>query len=281
MSDSHIPPSIAQPPCPARRVGWGAVALGVPVATAIVLAAGMKPVIASFLPLGTPSLLLLVVHRIYARWRPHPLISDMSGMMAMMILACLFAAIISHAGLRLDFPYVDASLAAADRAMGFDTPQLALALALHPFWGNWLAMAYVSSFPAAFLVALALAACNQTKRAWELAATFSACILAAAALSIFWPAIGSMVHHGIDRAKGLPQGTGNYHLAAVGYYRFSDQPLLDMARFSGIVTMPSFHMIMALWAVVAWLTQGCIFPVGTLKGPRDTVPSLAPGKSTL
>ena len=318
MPGSHSSPSSTQSPGLARRVGWGAVALGVPGAVAVVLASAMRPLVPSFLPVGLPAMALVVAHIVYARWRPHPRIADITGLMAMMILACLLAAVISHAGLRLGFPYVDGSLAAADRAMGFDTPRLALNLALHPVWSGWLAAAYVSSFPAAFLLALALALTRRAERAWELAAAFSACILLSAAASVFWPAIGSMVHHAVDRAEGLPPGSGNYHLAAIAYYRFGDAPSLDMARFSGIVTMPSFHMIMAmivpfalrgtgwpfqaalmwcavvtlstigigghyvvdlivggaLWAGVAWCTRGCIFPQGTLKGPRNAVLSV-------
>lgn len=318
MPGSHPSPSNSPFSGPARRIGWIAVALSVPGAVTVVLASGMRPVAQSFLPVGLPAILLLAAHIVYARWRPDPRVVDATGLMAMMILACLLAAVISHAGLRLRFPYVDESLAAADRAMGFGTPRLALKLALSPVWSNWLAAAYVSSFPAAFLLALALSLTQRAERAWELAAAFSACILTAAATSVFWPAIGSMVYHAVDGTKGLPPGSGNYHLAAVAYYRSGDAPSLDMARFSGIVTMPSFHMILALivpfalrgtgwpfqaallwcavvtlstigigghyvvdliagavlWAGVAWCTRGCIFPEGTLKGPRNAVLSV-------
>ncbi|MDR7153728.1 membrane-associated phospholipid phosphatase [Sphingobium xenophagum] len=233
-------------PSAAYRVGWLSVLGAIPIAVSVLLASGMKVVVAGFLPLMATTIFLLATHIFYRHLRPDPRLQLCSGLLAMMIAASLLAAVISHGGLRLRYPWIDGSLAAIDGFMGIDTPALALALALDPLWGKLLNIAYVSSFPAAFLTALALGARDKDQRAWELAAGFSACIIGASAFAVFFPALGNMVYHGIDMVEGLPSGAGNYHLSAVAYFRDGQNAALDLAQFSGIVTMPSFHMVMAL-----------------------------------
>ena len=248
-------------PSAAYQVGWLSILVAIPIAVSVLLASGMKLVVGAFLPLMAATILLLATHIFYRHLRPDPRLQLCSGVLGMMIAASLLAAIISHGGLRLRYPWIDGSLAAIDAFMGIDTPALALALALDPLWSNLLNIAYVSSFPAAFFTALALGACEKDQRAWELAASFSSCIIGASTFAVFFPALGNMVHHGIDMVEGLPSGAGNYHLKAVAYFRDGRNTALDLSQFSGIVTMPSFHMVMAL--LVPHALRGTSFAVWT------------------
>jgi membrane-associated phospholipid phosphatase len=246
-------------------LGWIVVGAAVPVAAGIVLASGMQLVIASFLPLVFTAALLGIVHHIYARVRPEPRLALTASLLALLVLAGLLAGVISHAGLRMHYPLIDAWLDGADRAMGINTPRLALMLALHPHWGTLLNLIYVSAFPAVFLTALWLGLRGQDARAWELGLGFTGGILIAATIAAFFPALGNMAYHQLDGTKGLPAGAGSYYLEAFHYFRDGHDPRFDMRQLSGVVEFPSFHMIMALivpyalrrtgvlgWAAIAW-----------------------------
>lgn len=65
---------------------------------------------------------------------------------------------------------------------------------------------------------------------------------------MFYPAIGNIAHSGLGwlAGAGLPSGSGIYHLEAVTAYREGTGVLLDIRKLEGVVTFPSFHMIMAL-----------------------------------
>lgn len=246
-------------------VGWLSVGAAVPVSAVLLLASGMRLVIESFLPLTVLIMLLGAAHVVYDKLRPSRYLALSSGVLAMLTASGVLAAIISHTGLRLGQPFVDAALSAADVSLGIDTPRLALTLALHPTWGQPLNIIYMSTLPTVFLAAIFLGLRDQDERAWELVSCFSTSIIAASIISVFFPALGSMVYHHIDGIADLPTGAGNYHLGTVHYFRDGQNPAFDMAKLSGVVTMPSFHMVMALlvpyslrrtgvlwWTAVAW-----------------------------
>lgn len=261
----HAPVESATPRYRARTLGWIAVAAAVPVAAGVVLASGMRLEFTSFLPLLGAAALLGAVHHIYTRLRPRPRLALPAGLLALLILSGLLAGIISHAGLRLHYPLIDAWLDGADRATGIDTPRLALMLARHPYGGELLGLIYVSAFPATFLTALWLGMRGEAGRAWELGLGFAGGILSAAVIAAFFPALGNIAYHHLDGAKGLPAGAGSYYLEAFHYFRDGHDPHFDLRQLSGVVEFPSFHMVMALlvpyglrrsgalgWVAIVW-----------------------------
>lgn len=244
------------------RPAWTIVVGTTPIAAAVLAATGMRPDL-SFAPLLLVVGLLAVAHVYYAHDRRDARLAAVTGVTATMVAAALIAGVISHAGMRLRRPLIDNALAAADRLLLIDTPGIALTLGTTPVLGRVLQLAYSSTFPATIMTALALAMAGRERRAIELATAFSACLVASAAVHLFYPALGSMVHADIARTAGLPPGAGDYHLAAVGFFRDGHDAAFGLDRISGVVTFPSFHLAMAL--VTTW----------ALRGSRQAIPAWA------
>ncbi len=85
---------------------------------------------------------------------------------------------------------------------------------------------------------------------------FGGSIQVAAVISVFAPALGNIVHSGQAGlvGKGLPAGSGIYHLNAVAAYRDGGAQVLDVSKLEGVVTFPSFHAVMGI--VLAWALRG-------------------------
>jgi membrane-associated phospholipid phosphatase len=230
------------------RLTWIAVMLGALGALAVLHATGMVIELPALLPYGALLGFLLAGHYIYSKRRPSDVLSLVTGSIGLMIAASLLAGIIANAGLRLRYPLIDDVLAHADRTMGIDTPALVLAIAKKPWFAELLGWAYVSIFPLSFATAIWLACRRRAELVWEFTMAFSVGIVCAAAISIFIPALGNVAHAGLGQLAGtrLPGGSGVYHLSAVNLYRDGTDPLLDIRKLQGVVTFPSFHMIMAL-----------------------------------
>jgi membrane-associated phospholipid phosphatase len=247
----------------AYRIGWLALLLGLGGAIAVLRAAGMHVdprVVTSWD--GIPFLLgaLLLLHVVYARYRPVPVVALTTGSFFLMIGSALLAGIIANAGMRLRYPLIDLQLVMADRALGMDAAAITLAIAGQPWIAQTLGIAYGSIFPLAFLTAVALAVRGRTARLGELTLCFGGGILLSAIASVFYPALGSTHQAGLDHLSGraLPTGSGIYHLHAVAVYRDGIDPLLDLHKLEGVVTFPSFHMVMALAVAYAFRSTGVL-----------------------
>lgn len=243
---------------PAYRVGWFVIAAAIIVAALMLHVSGMRLVVESFAPLTLITLMLGVAHVVYWRKQTERKLALMTGIFAMLIASSLLAAIISHAGLRLGQPWIDPWLNGIDQAMHIDTPQLALMLAMDFGVGEVLKLFYNSAFPIVFITTLWLSFSGQEERTWELGCCFAVAIIIASCVAVAFPAIGSMVYHKIDDVSSLPNGAGNFHLPTVEYFRESRNPDFDLSRVNGIVTFPSFHMVMAL--LVPYALRGTRIP---------------------
>lgn len=93
----------------------------------------------------------------------------------------------------------------------------------------------------------------------------------------FFPALGSTVYHGIENTGGLPSGAGNFHLATVGYFRNDASAIFDLSKVDGIVTFPSFHMVMALLIPFALRGTRFMFWIAVLWAFLVTLSTIAIG----
>lgn len=71
-------------------------------------------------PLAGLTASLVAAQAVYARHRPDAKIADSCGLLAILIVSTLLAAMISHVGLRLQAPFVDGLFSSADAAIGWD-----------------------------------------------------------------------------------------------------------------------------------------------------------------
>lgn len=244
-------------------LAWLAVLFGFVAALAVLHATGMVVEGSAMLPYALILVLLFAAHLVYTRFRPSPKLALSTGGLALMIASALLAGIVANAGMRLRFPLVDGQLAAMDLAMGIDTPALVRVVADHPFLAELMGLAYSSSSALPLVSAVWLGFRGEGKRTWELALGFGAGIVIAAATSVFFPALGNFSHAGLEglAGTGLPAGSGVYHLHAVNAYRDGLDPLLDVRKLEGVVTFPSFHIIMATIVAYAFRDRG---PLGWL-----------------
>jgi membrane-associated phospholipid phosphatase len=257
-----LPASIAPLPAPAsparaegrraRRLGWATALLGAPCAMAVLAASGMRIVPDSLLALLATLILLGAIHLVYSRFRAHLRIELASGVLAMMMATAMTAGIVSNAGLRLHRPLIDGLLSRADHAIGIDTPALVRAFVGQPILGEVLNLAYLSAFPLVFVAAFGLALCGRADRTWEIGWGFSACILVSSLVAAFYPAIGNIPYAHLEglAGHGLPAGAGTFYVAAFHALYDGQGGWLDMRQLEGVVTFPSFHVVMGI--IVAW-----------------------------
>lgn len=242
----------------AYRIAWLGLLFGSGCAIAVLFATGMFIDLVALFPYATIITLLFSVHLVYSKYRPRPVLARAAGSFGLMIVSALAAGIIANAGMRLNYPLIDAQLASADRAMGIDTSAIVRTTAGSPALAGLLGLAYTSIFPLCFATALLLAVQGKTRRLGELTVGFGVGIVISAITSVFCPALGNFIYAGLEQLAGtsLPAGSGIYHLHAVAAYRDGLDRLLDVSKLEGVVTFPSFHMVMAIVVAYAFRSTG-------------------------
>lgn len=219
---------------------------------------------ANVAPLVGLAALLVATQVFYSRQRLDKHIAATCGMLAVIISASLLAAVISHTSLRIGMPFVDHALSEADKAIGWHSPDMVQSFAGYPWFSNALATLYNTALPVSIVCALALAVSQRTAHATEFVWSYVFCILLASVSAIFLPALGSTVYHGIEEIAGLPQNAGNFHMPVVDYYRSTPDAVFNLNMITGIVTFPSFHMVMALLVPYAVRGETILFWIAVL-----------------
>ncbi|MCX7285943.1 MAG: phosphatase PAP2 family protein [Novosphingobium sp.] len=233
---------------------WVAMA-GLALSAALLAYVGMHLRADQAVPAAAMLCALLAAHLWYGTAGRDARLGLIAGAFALLIALSLHAAIVAHAGMRLNRPLVDDALATVDKAIGFDTPGVVLLFARTPGLASALGFVYSTTVPAVFLAVLALSITGKAAQTWRLLFIYGAGALASALFSVGWPALANFVHAGLSQQQvpGLPEGSGRFFLASVDYFRNGTSAVFDAARLSGVVTFPSFHAVMALAvAHAAW-----------------------------
>ena len=182
-------------------------------------------------------------------------ISRFASALALQLWTGLATTCLLFATLGLQFPRIDAGLAAADRALGFDTLGLIAWFAASPVITAWLYWAYSYQGLSAFVIA-ALAFIGRTDRLTEQMFIFSAGLVLASLLSIPFPAHGPFAHLAVPSgvSAALPAGSGVYYLPVMEGYRSGALRTIDLSQLMGMIQFPSFHVYMAL--MMTWSVRG-------------------------
>src|SRR5207245_661802 len=119
--------------------------------------------------------------------------------------ACLAAftvaiAVLHYLAATLALPLIDASLAKAEAALGFDWRAHVAFMQVHPNLAWWLALAYHSSGPQVALVVIVLSALRRLGRLWAFVRLFAAALLVVIAVSALFPAEGPYAFHALQAA---------------------------------------------------------------------------------
>lgn len=212
---------------------------------------------------------MILIHVVYTRWRPEPMISAASSAAAFLIAFTSIAALFSFLTLRLAAPLQDDFYARADSALGFDWAAHIRWLSDHPTILYALNLSYFSCLVqiAVIVIGLAtLAPCALSRFLLLFAATASVvCILGALA-----PAAGAYAVHPLDQQTlgSLPDPlTGRWHMEQFLAARSGALKSLNLIKLEGVIQFPSFH---AALAVILTHSLRCIpwlgFPALLLNG---------------
>ena len=158
-------------------------------------------------------------------------------------------AILTYIAAACGGPVHDATLAAGDAALGFDWSAWYDFLAAHPAMRFVLWLGYLSLMPQILISVIYFALRDRDDRNYELLANNIVSLLITTALFVSFPALGPL------------QRGGQPGLATLLALRNGGPLSFDMTRLQGLISFPSYHMVLAVLLVWAHRRSGLLFPV--------------------
>jgi PAP2 superfamily len=204
------------------------------------------------LPLGAP--LALLAPLLVARYRENLQIRTSIACSILFLWFSITAAVFSYLVVSTNAPLIDDQLARWDHLIGFDWPIAFLWVKQRPFLDSILGFAYSSVLPQIGIVIVYLASTNRQKQLEEFNSVLVITALITIVVSGFFPAVGpfkyyaSLVH--VDASM-----LSHFELLRTGTLRS-----IDLLNVQGLVSIPSFHAIMAILLTYA-MRSTRIWPV--------------------
>ena len=197
--------------------------------------------------------LLLAIGFFYGSIRRNAQLADMALWGALVTVFSLAAAIFTYLTATLAFPLVDGELARIDAGLGFSWPAWFHFVNSHPLLKGLFVIIYASLLPECAASIIYFAHRRQSDRIAEFlwGALFS--ILITAAISGIVPALGAFVHFGVP---GPAKATYLPHLLAL---REGTASSFSLNEIQGIITMPSYHTVLAILIIYAYRGCGRLF----------------------
>jgi hypothetical protein len=154
-------------------------------------------------------------------------------------LGLIFGTIFSYLCATLPFPLLDGTFAALDRSLGFDWLAWFDFVHAHALLDRILTLAYLTMLPQVLFAIVFFSHSRRQAGAEELWRTAMLALVVTALLSGLLPALGTYSYYSTlpDRAIHLPD------LIALRTGTMTVFPVLEL---KGIITMPSFHSVMAV-----------------------------------
>lgn len=172
-------------------------------------------------------------------------LSNMAYFATLWIALSLVGVIFTYMATTLALPLLDATFERIDLRLGFDWVGFYRAVNLHPVANGVLRLAYASLLPQILAAILYFAATGRDDRSYELWWTAFATLAVTAVLSGWFPAAGTFHHYamGLDRAVHLPH-----------FFALRDGSVLHfvVGQLQGIVTFPSYHVVLAILFTYAY-----------------------------
>jgi PAP2 superfamily len=154
------------------------------------------------------------------------------------------------------FPLQDVMMERLDRAIGFDWSAWHDAVLDRPILSWLLLVAYASLLPQTILSIIYFPATDRPARIRELLLLAGATSAATVLISAIWPALGPFAEHGGWNVAYLRDLLA---LRAGGPWHF------ELSAMDGIVTMPSYHTVMAVLFTYAFRRTGLVgYGIATL-----------------
>lgn len=187
--------------------------------------------------------------------RRDPQVMFVLGGTAQIVLITAIMAPLTYVAAAMNFPMQDATLLAADRALGFDWAAYVRYVDAHPALAGLLNAGYGMIRWPIFAIPVVLAALRQYRRIDEFTFAFGMALAVTTIISGLVPAIGVYQQIGLDPGT-LKHINPNAYLAQLRDLpptRAGELRHLDLLGLGGIVTFPSFHAASAvLYAWALW-----------------------------
>jgi membrane-associated phospholipid phosphatase len=234
-----------------HEIGVSTIATGVNVGLSILLLVMMArspaPVAWGHFGLVAIGVAVLWIGAAYYRHRQELRVASTLAILASFMWSGFAGFSLAMLALEAGFPLVDRLLATLDRALLFDQERFAWAIASLPGAGATLDVIYMLSVPLIFAAALVHALRADREKLRELSIVYTGSLAATVLISGLTPAIGTFAHYGFppELTSLLPARAGTYHLEDFARIRAGDFTL-DPLAMNGVVTFPSFHMVMAM-----------------------------------
>jgi len=182
----------------------------------------------------------------FRRYADDPRLRATAKAASLLIVFMAAAGTLSYLVISTNARLVDASLAAWDRALGFDWPASAAWLQAHPGLEGPLHLAYASGLPQIVFVMLFLGLSGRTAQLDGFLRLFILATIATIVLSGPFPAAGSWKYF----AAAMPASdlAALSHFEALRDGRLRDIPLREM---QGLISIPSLHTVLAVLLVHA------------------------------
>jgi PAP2 superfamily len=188
--------------------------------------------------LGAPLGLLLPL--LVARYRENLQIRTSLACSILFLWFSITAAVFSYLVVSTNAPLIDDHLARWDRLIGFDWPIVFLWVKQRPFLDSILGFAYSSVLPQIGIVIVYLACTNRQRQLEEFNGALVATALITIVISGFFPAAGPFKYYA-SLVHADASMLSHFELLRTGTLRS-----IDLRNAQGLVSIPSFHAIMAI-----------------------------------
>jgi hypothetical protein len=196
---------------------------------------------------------LLAIGFFYGSIRRNAQLADMALWGALVTAFSIAAASFTYLTATLPFPLVDSELARIDAGLGFSWPAWFHFVNSHPLLKGLFVIVYASLLPECAASIIYFAHRRRNERIAEFLFGALLSILITATISGIVPALGAFVHFGVP---GLAEAMYLPHLLAL---REGTASSFSVNQFQGIITMPSYHTVLAILIIYAYRGCGRLF----------------------
>ncbi len=196
--------------------------------------------------------LLLALSLFYSRFRPDQRLALLTDYSAKLLSYSVSVGIFCYLIVSLRQPLVDAQLADADRAVGFDWLATYGWVSAHPMIRTLLIVAYDSTVPQLGILMLLLVSTRRYDRAAFLLWFYMGSSALYIVISGLWPAAGAFGYY--QAALDTPYVQQFYALRA------GAMTTLDLTKLQGVVQFPSFHLALAVSCAYVTRRIRYVFP---------------------
>lgn len=184
------------------------------------------------------------------RYRRDDKLRNLGEAIAYSLLFATAGEIFSYLVVSTDRPLVDASLAAADKTLGFDWGSYYLWATSHSNFSRVVRAAYDSMGSQLWIVFIYLSFTRRFSRLSELLDLSASLLVLTIIVSLFFPAEGASKFYGAQYHADVSR---MFHFELL---RSGSMKTIDVGLMQGLISIPSYHTIMGL--VLCWSVRGSI-----------------------